>query len=68
MDEYLAEFGPEDAVVIEVSCGSFYWADRVEASAPLDQQVRLLITVSGITLLAAAAFIADVETVEPVSQ
>lgn len=31
MEAYLAELGPDDAVVIEASCGSFYWADRVEA-------------------------------------
>ena len=24
--------GPQDAVVLEASCGSFYWADRVEAT------------------------------------
>ena len=32
MEAYLAELGPEDAVVMEASCGSFYWADRVEAT------------------------------------
>jgi transposase len=32
MEAYLAELGPEDAVVMEASCGSFYWADRLEAT------------------------------------
>ncbi len=32
METYLGELGPEDAVVIEASCGSFYWVDRVEAT------------------------------------
>jgi hypothetical protein len=32
MEEYLSELGPEDAVVMEASCGSFYWAHRVEAT------------------------------------
>jgi hypothetical protein len=32
MKEYLGELGPEDAVVMEASCGSFYWAERVEAT------------------------------------
>jgi hypothetical protein len=32
MQAYLAELGPDDALVMEASCGSFYWADRVEAT------------------------------------
>ena len=32
MEAYLAELGPEDAIVVEASCGSFYWANRVEAT------------------------------------
>lgn len=32
MDGYLTGLGPEDAVVMEASCGSFYWAERVEAT------------------------------------
>ena len=32
MGDYLNELGPEDAVVLEASCGCFYWADRIEAT------------------------------------
>jgi hypothetical protein len=32
LKEYLTDLGPEDAVVMEASCGSFYWADHVEAT------------------------------------
>jgi hypothetical protein len=31
MDKYLSELGPEDAVVMEASCGSFYWAGHSPA-------------------------------------
>lgn len=30
--EYIGALGPEDAVVMEASTGSFYWADQVEAT------------------------------------
>jgi transposase len=30
MEEYVKQLGSEDAVIIEASCGSFYWADRIE--------------------------------------
>jgi transposase len=32
---YLKELGPEDAVVLEASGGSFYWADRIEERGAL---------------------------------
>lgn len=30
LKEYIGTLGPEDAVVIEASAGSFYWADQIE--------------------------------------
>ena len=32
MEDYLVELGAEDAVILEASCGCFYWADRIEAT------------------------------------
>lgn len=32
IEEYLKELSEEDAVILEASCGSFYWADRIEAT------------------------------------
>lgn len=32
MERHLKNLGPEDAVVLEASCGSFYWARRIEAT------------------------------------
>lgn len=32
IEAYLAELGREDAVVMEASCGAFYWADRVQTT------------------------------------
>ena len=32
MQDYLVELGAEDAVILEASCGCFYWADRIEAT------------------------------------
>ena len=30
LEEYLGQLSGEDAVVLEASCGSFYWAGRIE--------------------------------------
>ena len=32
IEDYLSSLGAEDAVVLEASCGCFYWADRIEAT------------------------------------
>ena len=32
LNEYIGQLNDQDAVVLEASCGSFYWADRIEAS------------------------------------
>ena len=32
LEDYLSSLGAEDAVILEASCGCFYWADRIEAS------------------------------------
>ena len=32
MGEYVTDLDSKDAVVLEASCGSFYWADRIEAT------------------------------------
>jgi len=32
MQDYLVELGAEDAVILEASCGCFFWADRIEAT------------------------------------
>jgi len=87
--------GPTDAVVLEASTGSFWWADQIEAKAlwvhvvtgefgipveakerlateillagePLRSQVELLISIKGVTLLVALAFLADVADVQRV--
>ena len=69
--------GPTDAVVLEASTGSFWWADQIEAKErlateillagePLRSQVELLISIKGVTLLVALAFLADVADVQRV--
>jgi transposase len=35
LKEYIETLGPEDAVVMEASTGTFYWADQVEAKGAL---------------------------------
>ena len=32
LEDYLGSLCAEDAVILEASCGCFYWADRIEAS------------------------------------
>ena len=32
LEDYLSDLGAEDAVLLEASCGCFYWADRIEAT------------------------------------
>jgi transposase len=32
LEDYLSSLGAEDAVILEASCGCFYWADRIEES------------------------------------
>jgi transposase len=35
LQDYVNELGSQDAVVLEASCGSFYWADRIEATGAI---------------------------------
>ena len=32
IEEHLKNLSPDDAMVLEASCGSFYWAGRIEAT------------------------------------
>lgn len=56
------QLGPEDVVVMEASSGSFYWADRVEATGAtcfvLDPMrfriiIQAMLTEDGVTLSSA---------------
>ena len=35
IEDYLSELGSEDAVVLEASCGCFYWADQIETTGAI---------------------------------